>query len=60
MSIRIYTRVNDKLASWDTDHTDFGIAVEWVKHDLGAGHKHPVLCLITNDNYEKVVENVRA
>lgn len=49
---RIYTKIDGKLANWDTDANvgNYELARDAVREELGNSHKSPIFVLITNDD----------
>ena len=44
--MKVYTRLEGKLAQWDVDTCDYVLAVQLVKKELGRKHVGPVLAVI--------------
>jgi len=44
--MRVFTKVNDKLACWDVPGCDYETAIGLVRDELGVGHKPVILALV--------------
>lgn len=45
--MRVFTKIDGKLATWDCDpSTDYISAINWVRDELGVGHKSVILALV--------------
>ena len=44
--MRVFTKINGKLAVWDCDGTDYDSAIRAVRDELGREHRNAVLALV--------------
>jgi len=44
--MKVYTKLNGKLACWDVEANNYGFAIKLVRDELGVGHKPAILALV--------------
>lgn len=44
--MRVFTKIDGKLAVWDCEDTDYAEAIRAIRDELGVGHKSVILALV--------------
>jgi hypothetical protein len=44
--MRVFTKIDGKLAVWDCDDTEYTSAISAIRDELGVGHKGAILALV--------------
>ena len=44
--MRVFTKINGKLACWDVDTTDPELAIKTVRDEVGLKHRGAILALV--------------
>lgn len=54
--MKVFSIIDNKLASWEVDTDDFDMAILTVRQELGATHRKPILALVPDKDVAVAID----